>query len=177
LVMSQSFPVATATIAVCMSPFPLPHPPSSTCFTYLNTNIVVLEREVFFREHQSGMYRTSAYYTSKIMSEFPMAVIGAFLQGIQKGGERGDREQEEEGGAVRVGRGTNKASGTIDYWMMGMNHDIGRFFCFVLLLCLVALITTSIAICLSAVAPDMNVANILSPSMHFLSSSSCIIFF
>eukprot|EP00026_Physarum_polycephalum_P005101 Phypoly_transcript_05129.p1 GENE.Phypoly_transcript_05129~~Phypoly_transcript_05129.p1 ORF type:complete len:566 (+),score=66.71 Phypoly_transcript_05129:42-1700(+) len=110
LTMGQSFPVATAVIA-----------------------LFIIERDVYFREHKSGMYRTSTYYFSKIISEFPMTIISTSIQGL------------------------------ITYWMMGLNGTAGRFFTFILLMCLIALITSAIGILVSAFAPNINVANILVP--------------
>jgi len=45
------------------------------------TLVFPIERPIFLREVNNGMYRVSSYFWAKILSELPMAIVLPFFQG------------------------------------------------------------------------------------------------
>jgi ABC-type multidrug transport system ATPase subunit/ABC-type multidrug transport system permease subunit len=91
------------------------------------------EKPVFVREYQSGMYRMLPYVLSKMISDFPYAVIFPFLAQL------------------------------IWYFAIGFQNDVSSFFVMAGILQLVAQVAVALGYVLSALSPNAEIANALLP--------------
>lgn len=91
------------------------------------------ERAIFRRERASGAYRVSSYFLAKNVSEFPLQVFFPFL------------------------------ISTIVYWMVGLRADPARFFTFCAIVVITSFTAQSLGLCIAAVAPNIQIAQIIAP--------------
>jgi len=96
------------------------------------------EQAVYFREHASGMYHTSAYYLGKVVSELPLQIIFPVIMT------------------------------TIMYWMVGFQANGGRFFFFLLVVSMLAICSSQFALFVSTFMPSVQLANVLVPILEVI---------
>jgi len=86
------------------------------------------ERVVLRKERQSGSFRLSAFFFSKVFSDLPVQISYPII------------------------------FGTISYWMIGLNPDFGRFLRFLVVLVTTSLVASSFGLLLSAWITNPKVA-------------------
>lgn len=91
------------------------------------------EKKVFLRERGSKMYKVSAYYLGKSISELPNLVFFPIL------------------------------FGTIVYWMCNLNPGADRYFLFLLILVSMSLCAQALGMVLAVLAPSMEFATAIAP--------------
>eukprot|EP01097_Dermamoeba_algensis_P005210 TRINITY_DN330_c0_g1_i1.p1 TRINITY_DN330_c0_g1~~TRINITY_DN330_c0_g1_i1.p1 ORF type:complete len:637 (+),score=136.07 TRINITY_DN330_c0_g1_i1:247-1911(+) len=96
-------------------------------------NLFPSERAIVLRERASGLYRSSAYFVAKSLSEIPMQLIPPFLLG------------------------------TIVYWLTNLERDAGKYIIFIIFTELGALAAVSFGLLISAVARTATLAAALVP--------------
>jgi ABC-type multidrug transport system ATPase subunit len=90
-----------------------------------------LERKVYQREHQGGLYCTSSYYIGRTLAELPFHAGCAFLTAL------------------------------VSYWTMGFQNDIGKFFVYVLAIEMITITGSSMLLWIGSMAKDLAQSNIL----------------
>lgn len=101
------------------------------CFNAWLNRLFPLERDIFNREQQAGMYRPSAFYFGRSLAEMPQHVI---LMGIM---------------------------GIITYWMYGLQPDAAKFLTWLLLFELTGICAASLLLSFGAWAANMEQSNLL----------------
>ncbi|XP_077985690.1 protein white-like [Glandiceps talaboti] len=99
--------------------------------------ILLSETTIFFREHLSGMYRTDTYFIAKSLSEIPTCLFVAVI------------------------------TGTISYWVTGLNPDLERFFMFLFLIFIIGLAATALGFIVSVVSTTYGFAMALAALIIF----------
>ena len=97
------------------------------------TVFLLEEKKVFLRERGSKMYKVSAYYLGRSISELPNIIFFPIL------------------------------FGTIVYWMCNLNPGADRFFVFLLILVSMALAAQALGMVLAVCAPSMEFATAIAP--------------
>eukprot|EP01135_Chromosphaera_perkinsii_P006341 Nk52_evm70s485 gene=Nk52_evmTU70s485 len=110
------------------------------CFSSLLAIITIfqLEKEVFRRERAAGAYRVSSYYLSKSIAEIPMQLVFPSLYGI------------------------------LFYFLVGFQTEADRFFVYLILLLLTVFCAQSMGLCISAIAPSLQIGQIIAPMLMIL---------
>eukprot|EP01097_Dermamoeba_algensis_P001505 TRINITY_DN1565_c0_g1_i2.p1 TRINITY_DN1565_c0_g1~~TRINITY_DN1565_c0_g1_i2.p1 ORF type:complete len:647 (-),score=131.01 TRINITY_DN1565_c0_g1_i2:142-1992(-) len=91
------------------------------------------EKVVYLQDKKSQTYRTSSFYAALITADFPWQLFLPVL------------------------------SGTIIYWMVGLNSDVGRFFLFLAIYCCIFNIAHALGLLISCAAPNAQVGAALGP--------------
>ena len=99
---------------------------------------LIQEREVFYRERQSGAYRCLSYYFAKVLIDLPFTILSVIIYG------------------------------SIIYWGCGFPSDAGKYFIFLLGLFLVAEAASGFAHFVSAVSPTTEFATGIAPMVLIL---------
>lgn len=106
----------------------------NTAFSNLGAlAIFLLERNIYTREHNNGMYRPSAYYVGKIVQDVPIAIL------------------------------VNLVFNLIAYYMVGLQPAWDRFACFFLMCTLVMLNSYGLCMWISNMAKNYQIANLTAP--------------
>eukprot|EP00026_Physarum_polycephalum_P005293 Phypoly_transcript_05325.p1 GENE.Phypoly_transcript_05325~~Phypoly_transcript_05325.p1 ORF type:complete len:643 (+),score=84.35 Phypoly_transcript_05325:233-1930(+) len=91
-------------------------------------NMFPSERKIVLRERAAGTYKSSAYFMAKIAADTTLQIFLPILFSC------------------------------IVYWLVGLQHDAGKFFIFTAFMILCSLTATSIALCVSAVCRTIPMA-------------------
>lgn len=101
--------------------------------SFASLNLFLQERELFHRERESGTYRTSSYFFSKTIVEAPLQLFFPILFGV------------------------------ISYWMIGFQSDPTKFAIYIAGLITFMAVAASVFMLIGALAPNIQVAQILAP--------------
>lgn len=94
-----------------------------------------LERPMFMREHESGLYGTSVYFLSKTISDLPSQIIPNFL------------------------------FVTIAWWMVDLRDDVGAYLLFLCIVVMAANAAISLGYVISTATPSVTVALAVGPAL------------
>jgi len=114
------------------------------------------ERPVFMREHSNHMYRTSAYYFSKVITELPFQIFFPAL------------------------------FATITYWMIGFKDNVWIYVLVMLAIILTSNVGAALGFAIAVIAPSGAIATAVSPALilpfvifsgFFINNSSTPVYF
>jgi ABC-type multidrug transport system ATPase subunit/ABC-type multidrug transport system permease subunit len=102
---------------------------SFMCFDILL--LFPIERGVYLRENEGGLYSTSAFYFGRTMSEMPFHVLFSFLVAV------------------------------ITYWCFGLQNDAGKFFTYALIVVLLTLAGASMMLFFGSISLSLDQSNLM----------------